>query len=245
MKNYKFLAWTRENILTYTYNAAVIAHETGVPIVRSMPVSFPGQRSLAAVGDQYMFGDDLLVAPVLTDDTARTIVFPAGVWTGLWDGKTVCGPAELKVSAPLDTIPVYLRPGAVVPVQLNRDLRFGASMTAGRVSALVVTPTGRKETVSLLNAEGKTAKVTVNSRRQGCRWTLETFPETSYSLVYGVGSAKRIRVDGKVIPQVQEVPFSAMPVGWQADQAGNRLVIRVPSAKAERNRPTTVLELEY
>ncbi len=85
----------------------------------------------------------------------------------------------------------------------------------------------------------------LSSNRHGCSWTLETFPETSYSLVYGVGSAKTVRVDGKVMPQVQEVPFGAMPVGWQADQAGNRLVIRLPSAKAERNRPTTVLELEY
>ena len=43
--NYKFLAWTRENILNYTYNAAVIAHETGIPIMRSMPVAFPDEAS--------------------------------------------------------------------------------------------------------------------------------------------------------------------------------------------------------
>ncbi len=130
--NYKFLAWTRENLVNYTYNAAAIAHETGVPIMRSMPVAFPHEQQLAAVGDQYMFGPDLLVAPVVNEDNFRTIVFPSGVWTSLWDGKTVSGPAKLKVDAPLDTIPVYLKPGAVVPVQLNRELQFGKSMTSSR-----------------------------------------------------------------------------------------------------------------
>lgn len=111
VRNYKFLAWTRENILNYIYNSAAIAHETGTPIMRSMPVAFPNERHVAAVPDQYMFGPDLLVAPVVNEKLSRVIVFPSGVWTSLWDGKTVSGPATLKVDAPLDTIPVYLKPG--------------------------------------------------------------------------------------------------------------------------------------
>ena len=90
--------------------------ETGLSIMRSMPVAFPDEPQMAAVQDQYMFGPDLLVAPVVNEDTFRTISFPSGVWTSLWDGKTVSGPVERKVDAPLDTIPVYLKPGAVVPV---------------------------------------------------------------------------------------------------------------------------------
>ena len=58
-----------------------------------------------------MFGRDLLVAPVVNEDTFRTICFHPALWTSLWDGKTVSGPAKLKVSVPLDTIPVYLKPG--------------------------------------------------------------------------------------------------------------------------------------
>lgn len=213
--------------------------------MRSMPVSFPDEQSLAAAGDQYMFGNDLLVAPVITEDTSRTIVFPSGVWASLWNGQTICGPTELKVSAPLDTIPVYLRPGAVVPVQLNRELKFGASMSPGRVSALVVTPPGGKESVSLLNDRGQTGKVSAHPRSQRCSWKLENFPEMSYLLLYGASSATRVKVDGRVVPQVTEVGFSAMPTGWQADRAGNRLVIRLPSAQAGQNRPIRVIELEY
>ena len=243
--NYKFLAWTRENILNYTYNAAVIAHETGIPIMRSMPVSCPDEKSLAAIRDQYMFGNDLLVAPVITEDTNRTIVFPAGVWASLWDGRTVCGPTELKVMVPLDTIPVYLKPGAVMAVQLNPGLQFGQSMTAGRVGALVVTPPTTNESVSVLNAQGQLGKVTVRSKAHSCSWKLENLPETSYLLVCGANRAAKVKVDGKVLPQVTAIAFETMPAAWQADLPRNRLVICLASDAARQNRPTRAIELEY
>jgi alpha-glucosidase (family GH31 glycosyl hydrolase) len=241
--NYKFLAWTRENILDYTYNAAVVAHETGVPIMRSMPLSFPGEQAVAPVRDEYMFGPDLLVAPVLTDDTSRTIVFPKGTWASLWDGKTVKGPAKLNVSTPLDTIPVYLRPGAVVPVQLNRELQVGQSMTPGRVSALVATPASASQTVSLVTDQGKAGKVTVRPQSHGCIWEVENLPETSYLLVYGVSSAAKVKVDGNAVPQVTTIA-SAMQAGWKADPAGNRLVICLASATAQATQATRTIEVD-
>jgi len=242
--NYKFLAWTRENILNYTYNAAVIAHETGISMMRSMPVAFPEEEQMAAVGDQYMFGPDLLVAPVVNEDTFRTISFPSGVWTSLWDGKTVSGPVKLKVSAPLDTIPVYLKPGAVVPVQLNEELQFGQSMTNGRVSALVVTPPNGDKTVTLVITPGETAKVTVQSKPGGFGWTLENLPDTGYLLVYGVTDASTVRVNGEDLPKVTAADFGSMPVGWEADLAGNRLVIRLQTRQVEQSAPTTRIEVD-
>jgi alpha-glucosidase (family GH31 glycosyl hydrolase) len=243
--NYKFHAWVRENLLNYIYNAAVVAHETGIPIMRSMPVAFPDEPSVAAVSDEYMFGGDLLVAPVINEDNSRTILFPSGLWTGLWDGKTVSGPADLKISVPLDTIPVYLRPGAVVPVQLNRELQFGGSMTSNRVSVLVVTPPNGNETVSPLNAQGEAAKVTVQSKAHRSRWTLKNLPETSYLLVYGTTTAATVKVDGKVLPKLTAAGFDLMPAGWEADLAGNRLVIRLPSVQARQNRPTREIEVDF
>jgi hypothetical protein len=231
--------------LNYIYNAAAVAHETGIPIMRSMPVAFPDEPSVAAVRDEYMFGGDLLVAPVINEDNFRTILFPSGVWTSLWDGKTVSGPADLKISAPLDTIPVYLRPGAVVPVQLNRELQFGGSMTSNRVSVLVVTPPNGNETVSPLNAQGEAAKVTVRSTAHGFGWKLENLPETGYLLVYGITTAVTVKVDGKVLPKLTATEFNLMPAGWEADLAGNRLVIRLPSAQARQNRPTREIEVDF
>ena len=242
--NYKFLAWTRENILNYTYNAAVIAHKAGISMMRSMPVAFPEEKQLAAVGDQYMFGPDLLVAPVVNEDTFKTISFPSGVWTSLWDGKTVSGPVKLKVSAPLDTIPVYLKPGAVVPVQLNEELQFGQSMTNSRVGALIVTPPNGDKTVTLVITPGETAKVTAQSKPGGFGWTLENLPDTGYLLVYGATAASAVRVNGEELPKVTTAGFGSMPVGWEADHAGNRLVIRLETRQIEQSAPITTVEVD-
>jgi alpha-glucosidase (family GH31 glycosyl hydrolase) len=241
--NYKFLAWTRENILNYTYNAAVVAHETGIPIMRSMAVEFPDERPLAAVWDQYMFGPDLLVAPVTNEETFRTILFPSGVWTSLWNGKTVLGPAKRKVTAPLDTIPVYLRPGSLMPVELNQQLHFGESMTGGRVHVLVVTPPNENESISLLNAQGGAAKVTVQSKAGGFAWRLENLPEMNYVLVYGTTAASTVKVNGTVWPRLTATAFSSMAAGWQADVPGNRLVIRLPGRQVEQSELTTEIEV--
>jgi alpha-glucosidase (family GH31 glycosyl hydrolase) len=241
--NYKFLAWTRENILNYTYTAAVIAHETGVPIMRSMPVSFPNEPPLAAVRDQYMFGDDLLIAPVLSDETSRTIVFPAGAWTSLWDGKTVRGPAQLKVSAPLDTIPVYLRSGAVVPVDLSPELKFGQSMSAARVRALVVTMPKGNQSAPLVNLSGQKVEVTVRSQSHSCSWKVQNFPELDYLLVYGVSHAAKVKMGDHQLPQLAAVDYQTMQAGWQADTAGNRLIIRVAKSQPQ-NLTAGTIEIE-
>jgi alpha-glucosidase (family GH31 glycosyl hydrolase) len=243
--NYKFLAWTRENILNYTYNAAAIAHETGIPIMRSMPVAFPDEEQLAAVGDQYMFGPDLLVAPVVNEDTSRVIQFPSGTWTSLWDGKTISGPAKREISAPLDTIPVYLRPGAAVPVQLSRELQFGRSMTNSRVDVLVATPPNASRTVPLLNSRGEGAKVVVQLKPDHFIWTLTNFPEASYFLLYGCATASMVKVNGKVVPKSTAVEHGSMLNGWAADSAGNRLVIHLPSCQTEQSEPIMEIKVGW
>jgi alpha-glucosidase (family GH31 glycosyl hydrolase) len=242
--SYKFDAWVRESLLNYIYNAAVVAHESGIPIMRSMAVAFPDEQRLAAVRDQYLFGPDLLVAPVVTEDTIRTISFPSGVWTSLWNGKTISGPAELKINVPLAEIPVYLKPGAVVPVQLSRELQFGQSMTGDRVSALVVTPSNKNETVSLLNAQDEAAKVTLQCKGNGQGWILDNLTETNYLLVYGTADASRVKVDGKLLTKLTATKFNSMPTGWKADPSGNRLIIRL-SAQAPPPALRREIEVEF
>ncbi len=233
--NYKFLAWTRENILNYTYNAAVIAHDTGTPIMRSMPLAFPGEKDVACTPEQYMFGPELLVAPVVTEDTFKVITFPSGIWTSLWDGTTVKGPITLKVDAPLDTIPVYLAPGAVMPVRLSPELQFGKSMTGGRVDALVVTSSDKDKEVCFLNVLGEAAKVTLQSMTGDIHWRIENLPEMLYLLVYGTASASSVMVDGAELPRVKAADFGSMQVGWLADVAGNRVVIHLPPGQGEES----------
>ncbi len=115
-----FARWSRfhQQHVAHWKGLAVEAAESGAPILRPMAFAYPGDARLVGLRDQYMIGDDYLVAPVVTASTARrTVVFPEGVWYPLSAPlMPVVGPAELEVAAPLTEIPVYARAGAIVPL---------------------------------------------------------------------------------------------------------------------------------
>jgi alpha-glucosidase (family GH31 glycosyl hydrolase) len=231
--NYKHYAWVRENLLNYIYNAAVQAHHSGIPMMRSMAIAYPEESLLANVSDQYLFGNDLLVAPVITENKSRTISFPSGKWTSLWTGDMISGPGNIQTEVPLQTIPVYLKEGAVVPVRLNGDLQFGESMTRDQVNALIVTPPKGKEEVSLLNAENETASVNMQSVSDTTfRITMKNFPEMIYLIVYNTG-VTGIKVNGQPIPALKEEERSSHPPGWYSDPTADRVVIRLPRDVAQ------------
>ncbi len=81
---------------------------TGEPIIRHMAYVFPDE-GLEMVNDQYMVGNDILVAPVMVQGaTTKTVHIPAGKWCGD-DGKVVTGPRQVTVDAPLSRLPYYER----------------------------------------------------------------------------------------------------------------------------------------
>lgn len=136
---YKRYAWLRENILPYSYGLAVNAHETGMPLMRPLLMEFPDEPDLGLCGDEYFYGPDLLVAPIHQEGECRRIVFPKGSWVSLWDNHDIIqGPCTKEVHAPLDLIPVYLREGAFLPLELNGSLKLGESMTTSRKKVLML-----------------------------------------------------------------------------------------------------------
>jgi alpha-D-xyloside xylohydrolase len=90
---------------------------SGMPIVRPMPFADRKDRRLGDLWDQYLFGPDLLVAPVWkVGERQRTVYLPRGRWRSYWDrSQTFRGRRTVTVDVPLDTIPVFIRDGAEVP----------------------------------------------------------------------------------------------------------------------------------
>jgi alpha-glucosidase (family GH31 glycosyl hydrolase) len=244
-RNYKVLAWTRENLLDYIHNAAVLAQQAGLPIMRSMPVAFPSQPQLAALSDQYMFGPDLLIAPVVEEGVARNVTFPPGGWTNIWDGNTFAGPVVRNIVAPLDTIPVYMRPGAAFPVRLARGLRFGESMTAGCVHAVIVTLPSSGEEVSFANANGDAASVSSQPGTGACRWMLRRLPETGALILYGCRPAHAVTLNGKVLPRSKPNEANQEWGNWNQDVPGNRIVVRLPVRQVAGSDPVLTIEVTF
>ncbi|TJY59511.1 glycoside hydrolase family 31 protein [Sinimarinibacterium sp. CAU 1509] len=117
---YRTYATLHDRLVPYIARHARASIETGVPIVRPMAYAFPDEPMALNAENQYLFGPDLLVAP-LTDALSglevfpRTVFIPPGRWTSFWTGQTVEGPTRIAILAPLEQIPLYVREGAVLP----------------------------------------------------------------------------------------------------------------------------------
>ena len=108
----------RENLVPYTYALAQQATATGTPIVRPLYLAYPGQQeSYAQADNEYLYGPDVLVAPVTTPGTTATtrVWFPAGsTWTDWFTGTTYQGGTSADVTTGLDTMPVFVKGGGIV-----------------------------------------------------------------------------------------------------------------------------------
>lgn len=108
----------RYELMPYIYSLAWQTHETGAPFMRGLFLDFPNDPNVANIGDEYMFGPALLVAPV-TDQgvTKRSVYLPAGCdWFNFWTNQRYHGGERIEVSAPIDTIPVFVRAGSILPL---------------------------------------------------------------------------------------------------------------------------------
>jgi alpha-D-xyloside xylohydrolase len=113
---YRKYARLHQNLVPYIYTHALEAHRNGLPIMRPLFLHYPGDPAAAAEEFEYLFGRDLLVAPIYQDVTSREVYLPAGRWIDFWSGASYQGPLRMTVNAPLDTLPLYVRAGAILPL---------------------------------------------------------------------------------------------------------------------------------
>jgi alpha-glucosidase len=85
--------------------------------MRALTFVYPADASLSDTCDEYLYGDNLLVAPVTTASaTSRNVYLPEGRWMNYNDKRTVFeGMKTITAAAPLGTIPVFIRKGAIIP----------------------------------------------------------------------------------------------------------------------------------
>ena len=115
----KEILFLRERLRPYIMKQMKLASTKGTPLMRPLFFDFPDDAGCSAIDDQFMFGPDLLVAPILHQGaTSRKVYLPAGAkWTDAWTGKFFKGGQTTHAKAPLDKIPLYLRDGRKLPIR--------------------------------------------------------------------------------------------------------------------------------
>ncbi|MFB2600026.1 alpha-xylosidase [Herbiconiux sp. P17] len=108
-------------LMPYLYAAGLDAGATGMPVMRPMQLAFPDDAAVAHLDRQYLLGPDLLVAPVFRHDGVVDFYLPAGRWTSLLDGTVVDGGGWQREGHGFDSLPLYVREGAVLPLSERTD----------------------------------------------------------------------------------------------------------------------------
>jgi len=106
----------RYRLMPYLYTAVRDCCETGMPIVRALWLHYPNDREASSRGDEYLWGRDILVAPVVVKGAAsRDVYLPRGDWYDFWTNERLGGGRVVTRQVDLATMPLYVRAGALIP----------------------------------------------------------------------------------------------------------------------------------
>ena len=125
----KWLNW-RYQLIPYLQACTLEAQQNGMPVMRSMVISFPKDWIAWQFDQQYMLGGSLLVAPVVLPGGKVRYYLPKGRWYDIWRQTWVNGPEIFEEKVPMDWIPVFGREGTILPLgpivqhtgELKKDL---------------------------------------------------------------------------------------------------------------------------
>jgi alpha-glucosidase (family GH31 glycosyl hydrolase) len=126
----------RYRMLPYLYSAVRECATTGMPIMRALWLHFPDDPKAVGCGDEYLWGRNVLVAPVVEKGaTTRLIYLPRSTWYDYWTGERLEGGREISRPVDLETIPLYVRAGSILP--LGPVKQFTAEKVDGPLSVSI------------------------------------------------------------------------------------------------------------
>ncbi len=230
----KFLR-LRESLVPYTYTLAEQASRTGVPITRPLYLDYPDQEAAYSNPHEYLYGDDVLVAPITSAGGSVTAWIPPGTWTDYFTGAVYTGPSTVTITKPLSEMPVLVKAGGVVPLRTNY-----ADNAAAPLDQLTVSVTaGADGGFSLYEdrGEGTGPSVTTGIRWQDAVKTLKVdpasgaAPDRAYTLRLANSTAPaEVSVDGVRLPAT----------AWSYDE-GSRTVTVTTAPLSSRGKHTVKL----
>ena len=206
----------RYRLMPYLYSAVRETAKTGLPILRAMWLHHPDDPAAVARGDQYFWGRDMLVAPVVEKGaTSRRVYLPRGTWFDFWTEQRVQGGSEIDRAVDLATMPLYVRAGAVIP--MGPVKQYTAEPLDGPLSFTVYP--GADGAFELFEDDGRSFEY-----RQGgwmgitCRWN-DRSRRLSLSLTGGSKMRPPLVRDIEVrlagTPAAQRTKFAGRPITIQ------------------------------
>ena len=187
----------RYQLMPYLYSAATEAAALGTPMMRALLVDSPDDPAAWGADLEYRLGRDLLVAPMINPDGTRMVYLPAGEWADHWTGVVHGGGRYIRVTPPLDRLPLFVRHGALIPT-----IPLAESIADGPFSNItLVSWGGRTSRTVIHDVDGVT---TVMATRVGDRLDLRSkgpapIRSVSFAFVHGGQPPRVVHLNGKEI----------------------------------------------
>ncbi|MBE6779660.1 MAG: hypothetical protein E7545_01645 [Ruminococcaceae bacterium] len=227
-KEFQKYYWLRENLIDAIYSGAIEGSRTNYLMAKPLNLAFPEQPHLAKTEGLYMFCEDILVAPVTEEyGISKSLVLPNDNWTDFWTGQNIKGGTEIVTRASEGTIPLYLKAGSVIPVNVSNDLVLGNNMEDGSVAGILISPATTRREIQYNKDTDTVVKYVSDRSKEGTT----KISNTSKSLVRAVIakgiSASSVVVDGVKLKKYNEV-FADGEVGYSVDHVNNTTTIWLP-----------------
>ncbi|NED79003.1 DUF5110 domain-containing protein [Streptomyces sp. SID11233] len=253
----------KESLLPYQYSYAHEATKTGVGMVRPLVLEYPDDPKAATDAAKYEFmsGEDFLVAPVYQDSTERDgIYLPKGTWTDYWTGRTYQGPTTVDdYSAPLDTLPLFVKGGASVPMWPG--IRSYKDRTAGSPLAWDIYPQGTSS-FTLYEDDGVTREhrdgayatqtadvrapargagdITVNIGASKGKYTGKQSSRPYEFSVHSGSEPSAVKLTGKLPRLGSAAAYAKAKQGWWYDRDDRGGVVKIKTAPLSTGRKFSV-----
>ncbi len=169
----------RYHLLPYIYSLAGLTYFNDYTIMRAMVMDFTSDKNIRNIGDQYMFGPSLLVAPVYNYKVrSRDVYFPSSCgWYDFYTGIYILGGHKLQVDAPYEQIPLFVREGSIIP--FGPEIQYADEKPADPITLFVYT--GRSCAFTLYEDEG----INYNYERGDCSTIKFSYDESTGELTFG------------------------------------------------------------
>jgi alpha-glucosidase len=236
----------RYQLLPYIYNVMQQSSETGLPAMRPLFLEFPDDKDATGTDDEFLFGRDLLVAPVLWPGaTERSVYLPKGDWYDYWTGRHYAGGNNIRLPVTLGSLPLFVRGGGFI---FRQPIVQYTGQMPGNALCVLAAPSQESES-TLYEDDGASLDYRTNSFlkrtfRQVSDPSATTIevsaPEGSYrpaarDLILEAWAAhepQSVSVDydenpGKIttLPRLAMADLSASPRGWSYDDGAVKIKI--------------------
>jgi len=142
----------RYKLLPYIYSAFIHSAESGEPIQRPLAYEWQDHPESVANTSEFLFGDHILVAPVITEgQTRRSLYLPGGDWQCFYSGEHIKGGQTIEVDAPHEHIPLFVRSGAIIPC--IQPIQTTEGYAPETIELHVYVPERNGSTVSILHED--------------------------------------------------------------------------------------------